>query len=70
MCKGWILDPVRTTQNKVEPEKFLYLKRELGVSKFSLSRYVYVLARETFLTEDLRTFFPLFRNNYFIKCIR
>ena len=32
-----------------------YLKRILGVSKFSLSRFVYVLARETFLIEDLRT---------------
>ena len=32
-----------------------YLRRVLGVSKFALFRYVYVLAREIFLIEDLRT---------------
>lgn len=40
---------------ELESLKPRFLKRALGVSKFALSRYVYVLARETFLVEDLRT---------------
>lgn len=38
----------------LESLKPRYLKRVLGVSKYTRSRYVYVLARETFLVEDLR----------------
>ena len=39
---------------ELESLKPRYLKRVLGVSKYALSRYAYVLARETFLVEDLR----------------
>ena len=45
----------RRQLQELESLKPRYLKSELGVSKFALSRYVYVLARETFLNEDLRT---------------
>ncbi|KAJ4432554.1 hypothetical protein ANN_21177 [Periplaneta americana] len=39
---------------ELENMKPRYLKRMLGVSKFALLRYGYVLARKTFLVEDLR----------------
>ena len=45
----------RRQLQELESLKPRYLMRVLGVSKFPLSRYVYVLARETFLIEDLRT---------------
>ena len=46
----------RRQLQELESSKPRYLKRVLGVSKFALSRYVYyVLARETFQIEDLRT---------------
>lgn len=38
-----------------ENVKALYLKRILGVSKYTPSRLVYLLARETFLIQDIRT---------------
>lgn len=38
----------------LESIKSRYLKRALGLSKYSLSRYAYELARETFFLEDLR----------------
>lgn len=44
----------RRQLQELENLKPRYLKRVLGVSKFSLSRYTYVLTRETFLVEDLR----------------
>ena len=45
----------RRQLQELESLKPRYLKRVLGVSKFTLSRNVYVLARETFIIEDLRT---------------
>ena len=39
---------------ELESMKPRFLKRVLGISKYALSRYAYVLARETFLVEDLR----------------
>lgn len=39
----------------LENVKARFLKAALGVSKYSLSRLVYVLTRETFLIEELRT---------------
>lgn len=39
----------------LERVKALYIKRAIGVSKTTRSRLVYLLARETFLIEDLRT---------------
>ena len=44
----------RRQLQELKSPKPMYLKRMLGVSKFALSRYAYVLARETFLVEDLR----------------
>ncbi|KAJ4443564.1 hypothetical protein ANN_05237 [Periplaneta americana] len=44
----------RRQLQELESLKPKYLERVLGVSKFSLSRYAYVLARETFSVEDLR----------------
>lgn len=38
----------------LENIKALYLKKVLGVSKYTPSRYVYLLTREPFLIEDLR----------------
>ena len=49
----WEFIPDRQLQ-ELESLKPRYLKRVLEVSKFALSRYVYVLAKETFLIEDLR----------------
>ena len=45
----------RRRLQELESLKPRYPKRVLWVSKFALFRYVYVLARETFLIEDLRT---------------
>ena len=39
----------------LENVKARFLKKTLGVSKYTLSRLVYVLAREPFLLEELRT---------------
>ena len=50
----WEFLSLRQLQD-LESLKPRYLKWVLGVSKFALSRYVYVLARETFLIEDLRS---------------
>ena len=45
----------RRQLQELESLKPRYLKGVLGVSKSALSRYVYVLTRETFLIKDLRT---------------
>ena len=45
----------RRQLQELESLKPRYLKRVLAVSKFALSGYVYFLAREIFLIEDLRT---------------
>ena len=45
----------RRQLQELESLKPRYLMRVLGVSKFPLSRYVYVLARETFLIENMRS---------------
>ena len=42
----------------LESVKSTYIKRAIGVAKNTRSRLVYLLARETFLIEDLRTIFP------------
>ena len=39
MCKDWILDPVRTTQNKIESEKpfssyNLYFKQLISINNY------------------------------------
>ncbi|PSN47824.1 hypothetical protein C0J52_16432 [Blattella germanica] len=52
-----IIGPHLTKKNlaTLERVKAAYIKKVLGVSKTTRSRLVYVLARETFLVEDLRT---------------
>lgn len=47
----------------LEGVKATYLKKAMGVSKYTRSRFVYLLARETFLTEDLRTNMMLPKTN-------
>ena len=42
----------------LESVKSTYIKRVIGVAKNTRSRLVYLLARETFLIEDLRTMYP------------
>ena len=44
-----------TQLRNVELLKARFLKRTLGLSKYTPSRLVYVLSRETFFIEDLRT---------------
>ena len=43
----------------LESVKSTYIKRAIGVSKNTKSSLVYLLTRETFLIEDLRTMYPL-----------
>ena len=43
----------------LERVKAMYIKKAIGVSKTTRSRLVYILARETFFIEDLRTQMPL-----------
>ena len=43
----------------LESVKSTYIKRTIGVAKNTRLRLVYLLARETFLLEDLRTMYPL-----------
>jgi hypothetical protein len=43
----------------MEKVKATYLKRAIGVAKTTKSRLVYLLAREPFLIEELRTQYPL-----------
>ncbi|PSN46113.1 hypothetical protein C0J52_17254 [Blattella germanica] len=47
----------------IEKVKATYLKKAIGVSKNTRSRLVYLLARETFLIEDLRMTMTLPRTN-------
>ena len=47
----------------LEKVKATYIKKAIGVSKNTRSRLVYLLARETFLIEDLRTNMILPRAN-------
>ena len=47
----------------LEKVKATYIKKAIGVSKNTRSRLVYLLARETFLIEDLRTNMTLPRTN-------
>ena len=42
----------------LESVKSTYIKRAVGVAKNTRSRLVYLLARETFLIENLRTMYP------------
>ena len=49
----WECLTVRQLQD-IERLKATYLKRAMGVSKYTSSRLVYILARETFLLEDIR----------------
>lgn len=43
----------------MERVKATYIKRAIGVSKYTRSRLAYLLARETFLIEDIRILFSL-----------
>ena len=43
----------------LESVKSTFIKRAIGVAKNTRSRLVYLLVRETFLIEDLRTMYPL-----------
>lgn len=53
----------RANLETLEKVKATYIKKAIGVSKNTRSRLVYLLARETFLIEDLRTNMILPRTN-------